>query len=132
VIAAVVARELGRPVKWTESRGGNFQATHHGRGRVQDIEIAEPDGQILGLKVDLLADMGAYPMIITPGTPLLARSCTTASTRWTRTSSPARACSPTSPTDAYRGARAGRGLRDQRIVATAESSIEPMELRRRN
>ena len=40
VLALVVARRLGRPVKWTESRSENYQATTHGRDQVQDIEIA--------------------------------------------------------------------------------------------
>jgi len=137
VIAAVVAREVGRPVKWTESRSENYQATHHGRGQVQDIEIAATrDGKILGLKVDLLADMGAYLMIITPGTPLLGAfmyngiykmdaykfTCTGVFTNMT-------------PTDAYRGAgRPEATYAIERIVddLAAELGIEPMELRRRN
>jgi carbon-monoxide dehydrogenase large subunit len=68
VLALVVARKLGRPVKWTESRSENYQATTHGRDQVQDIEIAATkDGTLLGLKVQLLADMGAYLQLITPG-----------------------------------------------------------------
>lgn len=81
-VALALARRLGRPVKWTESRSEGYQATHHGRGQIQDIEIAATkDGEILGLSVDLLADMGAYLMLITPGIPCSARSCTRGSTR---------------------------------------------------
>src|SRR3954463_9837218 len=71
-IALAVARRLGRPVKWTESRSEGYLATHHGRGVIQDVEIAaNRNGRLLGLKVDLLADMGAYLMLVTPGIPIL-------------------------------------------------------------
>ncbi|MGW6455774.1 xanthine dehydrogenase family protein molybdopterin-binding subunit [Streptomyces sp. NPDC055078] len=136
-LALAVARRLRRPVKWTESRSEGYQATHHGRGQLQDVEIAATrDGDLLGLRVDLLADMGAYLMLITPGTPLLgafmypgiykmnayAFTCTGVFT--TRT-----------PTDAYRGA--GRPEATFAIERTmdelaAELALDPMELRRRN
>ena len=62
----------GRPVKWTESRSEGFQATIHGRDQIQDIEVAATrDGKILGLSVDLIADMGAYLQLVTPGIPVL-------------------------------------------------------------
>ncbi|MEV6172389.1 xanthine dehydrogenase family protein molybdopterin-binding subunit [Streptomyces sp. NPDC051954] len=136
-LALTVARKLGRPVKWTESRSENYLATHHGRGQIQDIEIAATrDGKLLGLKVDLLADMGAYLMIITPGTPLLGAfmypgiykmdaydfTCTGVFT--TRT-----------PTDAYRGAgRPEATFAIERIMddLAAELGLDPLELRRRN
>ncbi|MFD4137712.1 xanthine dehydrogenase family protein molybdopterin-binding subunit [Streptomyces sp. NPDC058572] len=136
-LALAVARRLGRPVKWTESRSEGYQATHHGRGQLQDVEIAATkDGRLLGLHVDLLADMGAYLMLISPATPLLGAfmypgiykmnaytfNCTGVFT--TRT-----------PTDAYRGA--GRPEATFAIERTmdelaAELGLDPMELRRRN
>ena len=72
VIALVLAKRLGRPVRWTESRSEGYQATIHGRDQIQDIEIAaRADGKILGLKVHLFADMGAYLQLVTPGVPIL-------------------------------------------------------------
>ncbi|MCW2778106.1 MAG: carbon monoxide dehydrogenase, partial [Frankiales bacterium] len=45
VLCLVVAKKLGRPIKWTESRSEHYQATVHGRDQLQDIEIAaKPDG----------------------------------------------------------------------------------------
>jgi aerobic carbon-monoxide dehydrogenase large subunit len=71
-ICLVLARKLGVPVKWVEERSENYLATHHGRGQIQDVEIAATeDGKVLGVRVKILVDMGAYLMIITPGTPLL-------------------------------------------------------------
>ncbi|MDT0406714.1 MULTISPECIES: xanthine dehydrogenase family protein molybdopterin-binding subunit [Streptomyces] len=136
-IALAVARRLGRPVKWTESRSEGYLATHHGRGMIQDIEIAaDRDGRLRGLKVDLLADMGAYLMLVTPGVPILGAfmypaiykmdsyefNCTGVFT--TRT-----------PTDAYRGAgRPEATYAIERIMdeLAAELGLDPVELRRRN
>ncbi|MEV0176326.1 xanthine dehydrogenase family protein molybdopterin-binding subunit [Streptomyces sp. NPDC050803] len=136
-IALTLARRLGRPVKWTESRSEGYLATHHGRGMIQDVEIAaDRDGKLLGLKVDLLADMGAYLMLVTPGVPILGAfmypaiykmdsyefHCTGVFT--TRT-----------PTDAYRGAgRPEATYAIERIMdeLAAELGLDPVELRRRN
>jgi carbon-monoxide dehydrogenase large subunit len=71
-ICLVLARKLGVPVKWVEERSENYLATHHGRGQIQDVEIAATEeGEVRGVRVKILVDMGAYLMIITPGTPLL-------------------------------------------------------------
>ena len=72
VLALLLARKLGRPVKWTESRSEGNVAVHHGRDQIQRIRIAaESDGRLRALDVDLLANMGAYLMLVTPGVPLL-------------------------------------------------------------
>ena len=71
-LALLVAKRLGLPVKWTESRGEGNMAAHHGQDQWQQIRIAaDRDGRIRGLAVDLLVDMGAYLMLLTPGIPLL-------------------------------------------------------------
>jgi aerobic carbon-monoxide dehydrogenase large subunit len=137
VLALVVARRLGQPIKWTESRSENYQATIHGRDQIQDIEVcATSDGTMLGLKVELLADMGAYLQLVTPGIPILGAfmfpaiyklkaysfSCTGVFTTKT-------------PTDAYRGAgRPEATYAIERIVdeLAAELGVDPIELRRRN
>jgi carbon-monoxide dehydrogenase large subunit len=136
-VALAIARKLGRPVKWTESRSEGYLATHHGRGMIQDIEVAATrEGRLLGLKVDLLADMGAYLMLVTPGIPILGAfmypaiykmdayefNCTGVFT--TRT-----------PTDAYRGAgRPEATYAIERIMdeLAAEVGLDPVEVRRRN
>jgi carbon-monoxide dehydrogenase large subunit len=137
ILVTQLARKLGRPVKWTETRSEDMVATHHGRDQIQDIEIAATsDGKMLGLKVTLLANMGAYLQIITPGVPLLGMfmypaiykmdaydfTCTGVFTN-------------TTPTDAYRGAgRPEATYAIERIVdeLAAELGMEPMELRKKN
>ena len=71
-LCLAVARKLGKPVKWVEDRSENFLATHHGRGMIQDMEVAATEeGKILGVRATMLSDMGAYLQIVTPGVPLL-------------------------------------------------------------
>jgi len=71
-LCAFLARELGRPVKWCETRSENFLATTHGRDHIQDVEIAAlRDGTITGLKVTSSANLGAYLSTMGPGIPTL-------------------------------------------------------------
>lgn len=71
-ICLAAARRLGRPVKWIEERSEAYLATTHGRGHVQDVEIAATEeGKILGVRFRILVDMGSASQLITPGTPLL-------------------------------------------------------------
>src|SRR5205823_11896072 len=71
-IALAIARRLGRPVKWIENRSEAYLATIHGRDVIQDMELAaDEDGRILGVRATLLADMGAYLQLVSPGIPLL-------------------------------------------------------------
>lgn len=72
VLCVALARRLGRPVRWTEERSENAQATVHGRGQIQDIELAaDAAGKVSAVRVHLVADMGAYLQLVTPGIPLL-------------------------------------------------------------
>lgn len=137
VIALVVARRLGRPIKWTESRSEGYLATIHGRDQIQDIEIAaNRDGTIVGLDVDLKADMGAYLQLVTPGVPLLGAFMFNAiykmaGYRFTCTG----VFTNKTPTDAYRGAgRPEATYAIERIVTdlAAELGMDPMEIRRKN
>jgi carbon-monoxide dehydrogenase large subunit len=66
------AMQLGRPVKWAETRSENFQATTHGRGHVQEVELAaRKDGTILGLRATSWSGMGAYLSTAAPGIPTI-------------------------------------------------------------
>jgi carbon-monoxide dehydrogenase large subunit len=137
VIAVLIARRLGKPVKYTESRSESLMAAHHGRDQIQDITItANRDGTVTGLKVELMADMGAYLGLVTPGVPVLGAfmfnsiykfpayhfACTNVFTTkaWT---------------DAYRGAgrpEATFGIERIMDELAVELDMEPMELRKKN
>jgi aerobic carbon-monoxide dehydrogenase large subunit len=137
VLAMLVARRLGRPVKWTESRSEGNMTVHHGRDQWQRIRIAaDADGRVRGLSVDLLADMGAYLMLVTPGVPLLGAFMFNAIYKMDAYSFRCTGIFTTKmPTDAYRGAgRPEATFGIERIMddLAAELGIEPLELRARN
>ena len=72
LITCFCAMKLKRPVKWTESRSENYQATTHGRDHVQEVELAaRKDGTILGLRATVWAGMGAYLSTAAPGIPTI-------------------------------------------------------------
>ena len=60
----------GRPVKWVEGRRENYQSTIHGRDHITYLEIAaKRDGEVLGLRVKTLANLGGRLSTIGPGVP---------------------------------------------------------------
>lgn len=61
ILTGFASMKLGMPVKWIESRTENFQTMTHGRGQIQEIELAaDANGKILGLRARLIGDAGAY------------------------------------------------------------------------
>ncbi|MER7207180.1 xanthine dehydrogenase family protein molybdopterin-binding subunit [Streptosporangium sp. NPDC000239] len=137
VLALLLTRRLGRPVKWTESRSEGNLTVHHGRDQLQRIRLAaERDGRLRAVQVELLADMGAYLMLVTPGVPLLGAfmyggvykmnaydfTCTGVFTT-------------KMPTDAYRGAgrpEATFAIERAMDELAHELGLDPVEVRRRN
>jgi carbon-monoxide dehydrogenase large subunit len=66
------SKKLGRPVKWSETRSENYQATTHGRNHVQEVELAATsDGRITGLRARVWSGMGAYLSTAAPGIPTI-------------------------------------------------------------
>jgi carbon-monoxide dehydrogenase large subunit len=64
VILGWVARATGQPVRWTETRSENMVAMHHGRASHLEFEIgASRGGKVDALRLNILADAGAYPGI---------------------------------------------------------------------
>ncbi|GLZ32764.1 carbon-monoxide dehydrogenase large subunit [Lentzea sp. NBRC 105346] len=136
-LCVLAARRMGRPVKWTESRTESMLCAHHGRDQIQKITLAaRRDGTVTGLKVELLADMGAYLRLVTPGIPILGAFmyggiykipaykfvCTNVFTNKT-------------PTDAYRGAgRPEATFAIERMMdeLAVELDVDPMKLRQQN
>jgi aerobic carbon-monoxide dehydrogenase large subunit len=137
VLAVLLTRKLGRPVKWTESRSEGNMTVHHGRDQWQRIRIAaDSDGRIRGLSVDLLADMGAYLMLVTPGIPLLGAFMYPAIYKMDAYSFRCTGVFTTKmPTDAYRGAgRPEATFAIERIMdeLAADLGLDPLQLRERN
>jgi len=69
VLIPYLAMRLRRPVRWIEERRENMLA-YHGRGHSLDIEAAvRRDGVLLGIRVHVVADIGAYFLLTTPSAP---------------------------------------------------------------
>jgi aerobic carbon-monoxide dehydrogenase large subunit len=137
VLALLITRKLGRPVKWTESRSEGNMTVHHGRDQWQYIKLAaDNDGRIRGLDVDLLADMGAYLMLVTPGVPLLGAFMFPGIYKMDGYSFRCRGVFTTKmPTDAYRGAgRPEATFAIERIMdeLADQLGLDPFEVRERN
>src|SRR4029077_15535360 len=65
-VAAAIAQPLGIPGTWGKDRSEGFVATTHGRDILGYIDLAaKRDGTVLGLKLRLIADIGAYNMLLT-------------------------------------------------------------------
>jgi carbon-monoxide dehydrogenase large subunit len=137
VLAILIARRLSKPVKWTESRTEGNLSVHHGRDQWQRIKIAaDQDGRVRGLSVDLLADMGGYLMLLTPGIPVLGAFMFPAIYKMDAYSFKCTGVFTTKmPTDAYRGAgRPEATFAIERIMdeLAVELGMEPLALRERN
>ncbi|HEY3715940.1 MAG TPA: xanthine dehydrogenase family protein molybdopterin-binding subunit [Jatrophihabitantaceae bacterium] len=136
-LCTLVARRLGKPVKYTESRSESLMSAHHGRDQIQDITItARRDGTMTGLDVHILSDMGAYLRLVTPGIPILGAFMYNAIYKFDAYRFVCDGVFTTkTPTDAYRGAgRPEATFAIERIVdeLAAELGLDPMDLRRRN
>ncbi|MFC7596281.1 xanthine dehydrogenase family protein molybdopterin-binding subunit [Terrabacter sp. GCM10028922] len=132
-----VARRLGKPCKYTETRSESILSAHHGRDQIQKLTLAaEKDGRVTGLKVELLADLGAYVAIVGGGVPVLGAwmfnsiykfdayqfNCQTVLTNKTWV-------------DAYRGAgrpEATYGIERLMDELAVEVGVDPLEIRAKN
>ncbi len=137
VLALLVARRLGKPVKWTETRSESLMTAHHGRDQIQYIDIAaDREGNVKGLRVRLLADMGAYLRLITPGVPALGAFMFPAIYKFPAYRFECDGVFTNKvPTDAYRGAgRPEATFAIERIMdeLAVELDMDPLELRRKN
>ena len=134
----LAAKQLGRPVKWTDERSDSFLSDSHGRDHETDAELAlDKDGKFLAVRARVYGNLGAYlsnaatlPSTVNTtkntigvyATPLIE---VTSSCMFTNTT----------PVGPYRGAGRPEGnYYMERLVdtAAAEMGIDPIELRRRN
>ncbi|MFF4990601.1 xanthine dehydrogenase family protein molybdopterin-binding subunit [Streptosporangium saharense] len=137
VLALLLTRRIGRPVKWTESRSEGNLTVHHGRDQLQRIRLAaERDGRLRAVQVELLADMGAYLMLVTPGVPLLGAFMYNGIYKMDAYDFTCTGVFTTKmPTDAYRGAgrpEATFAIERAMDELAHELGLDPVEVRRRN
>jgi len=132
-----LAMTLDRPVKWTETRRENFMASIQGRDQIGVMELAlKRDGTILGLRYDVIADMGAYYQLLTPAIPtltglMLCGAYKIPAVRMTKKA----VFTNKMCTDAYRGAGRPEAtflLERMMDLAAKELGMDPAEIRRKN
>lgn len=133
-----LAKEVGRPVRWTGDRSESFLADTHGRDHLTTVKMAlDEKGTFLGMKVDTTANMGAYLSNYATSIPTyfyatLLSGCYKTPAIYVNVRS---VFTTTAPVDAYRGAgRPEAAYLIERIVdvAAQEMGMDPIELRRHN
>ncbi|HEY2689362.1 MAG TPA: xanthine dehydrogenase family protein molybdopterin-binding subunit [Streptosporangiaceae bacterium] len=135
-MVAWVARELGRPARWTETRYENLIAMTHGRAQQQTVTIGgRRDGTVLAYRLEIVQDSGAYvrigamlpflTILMTPGPYAIPRAESVAKSLVTTTTA----------LGAYRGAgrpEATAALERAIDLFAAEIGLDPADVRRRN
>jgi carbon-monoxide dehydrogenase large subunit len=137
VLSLLIARRLGKPVKWTETRSESLMSAHHGRDQIQYIDIAsDREGNVKGLRCRILSDMGAYLRLVSPGVPVLGAFMYVGIYKFPAYRFDCHGIfTNKTPTDAYRGAgRPEATFAIERIMdeLAVELDMDPMELRRKN
>jgi carbon-monoxide dehydrogenase large subunit len=135
-LVAWLAKRVGRPVRWTETRSENMTGMLQGRAQLQTITIGgRRDGTVLAYRLDVLADAGGYPAL---GTflPFFTRQMAPGVYDIPKVESRARVLvTTTTPTGAYRGAgrpEATAAIERAMDLFAAEIGMDPAEVRRRN
>ena len=138
IVIAMIAKQLGRSVKWIETRQENYLATNHGRDHIQDVEImGNRDGTITGRRATVYANQGAhlsfFASLIPSGLFALMHSGPY--------TTPNVSCkvygtfTNTTPVDAYRGAGRPEAtfiLERMTDMFAQEIGMDPAEVRRKN
>ncbi|EGD42134.1 carbon monoxide dehydrogenase, large subunit [Nocardioidaceae bacterium Broad-1] len=137
MIVFALARRLGKPVKYTETRSESLLSAHHGRDQIQKLTLsATKDGQVTGLKVELDANLGAYVAIVGGGVPVLGAFMFNAIYKFPAYQFNCQThFTNTTWTDAYRGAgRPEATYAVERLMdeLAAEVGVDPLEIREKN
>ncbi len=132
------SKRVGRPIKWTADRSEAFLTDAHGRDHVTVAEMAmDKDGKFLAMRVNTIANMGAYLSTFASSVPTILYATLLAGQYTT----PVIYCNVkavftnTAPVDAYRGAgRPEATYVVERLVeqAARDMQLDPAEIRRRN
>jgi aerobic carbon-monoxide dehydrogenase large subunit len=136
VVTCWIAKQLGRPARWTETRMENLVGMTHGRAQQQRVTIGGTrDGTVLAYRLEILQDSGAYPkfgpflpsltILMTPGPYRIPRAESWATSVVTNTT----------PIGAYRGAgrpEAAAAIDRAMDLFAAAAGVDPAAVRRKN
>ncbi|MEA2296438.1 MAG: aerobic carbon-monoxide dehydrogenase large subunit, partial [Solirubrobacteraceae bacterium] len=136
-VCCFAARKLGRPVKWTETRTEHMMTSHHGRDQIDHVKIGvKRDGTITGIQCDIIADLGAYYLLLTPFIPSFGAFVASGCYKIPRVrTNIVGVFTNKFPTDAIRGAGRPEATHWIELMieqAAAELGMDRTELRRKN
>jgi len=136
-LASHLALTLGRPIRWISTRSEDFVTTNQGRDQVMTSELAlKRDGTLLGLKVRVVGNMGAYLNALSAIPPLRMMAMAPGCYQIRNCSVEVLAVfTNTVPTGPYRGAgRPESVLNIERLIdkAAQELGMDRLEIRRKN
>jgi aerobic carbon-monoxide dehydrogenase large subunit len=131
-----LARRVGRPLKWTETRSESMVGLGHGRAQIQDVEMGGTrDGKVLAYRLTVLQDAGGYPSM---GAllPFMTRMMVSGVYEIPKVEFNSQSVlTNTTPVSAYRGAgrpEATAAIERTMDLFAAEVGLDPAEVRRRN
>ncbi len=132
-----LAKRMGTPIKWIESRRENAGTMTHGRDQVGDYEVAvKKDGTVLAIKSKTVADIGSYLQLNTPAIPTLTGSMLSGCYNLKAIRMDLKGVyTHKMSTDAYRGAgRPEATYTVERLmdIIAFELGLDPVEVRRKN
>ena len=132
------ARQLGRPVKWTDERSGSFVSDHHGRAQDMVMEVAfDENAHILAMRLTGYGNMGGYLAQFGPLLPTGNQVKNITSIYRTPLIEVATKCvfTNTNFVSAYRGAGRPEGnyyVERALDLAATELGVDRLDLRKRN
>ncbi|HYS17015.1 MAG TPA: xanthine dehydrogenase family protein molybdopterin-binding subunit [Candidatus Binatia bacterium] len=137
LLLALLARRLAVPVKWIETRREHLLSTAHAREQWHDIELAaRRDGTILGMRAEVLADLGAYARSLGVLCPSITAASLPGPYRFRNYACRVRvALTSKAPAAAYRGAGQPEAVfATERAIddLARELGLDPADVRRRN
>jgi carbon-monoxide dehydrogenase large subunit len=136
ILVCFASRELGRPVKFTETRRESPHSTIQGRGWVATATITGTrDGEVLGYELHGVCDMGAYTQNFTVAIPFLGVFVGSGQYKFPTHMKLDCVTTHTMTTDAYRGAGRPEAIYYlERILDNYAAAIgmDPADVRRMN
>jgi carbon-monoxide dehydrogenase large subunit len=135
-MVAWLARKLGRPTRWTETRSESMIALPHGRAQSHELTLGGTrDGTILAYRVDITQDAGAYPQVGS-FVPMLTGLLSSGVYAIPRIENTARSVvTNTTPVTTFRGAgrpEAAQSIERMVDLFASEIGMDPVEVRRKN
>jgi aerobic carbon-monoxide dehydrogenase large subunit len=137
IVAAALARELGRPIRWMSTRTEDLLTTIQARAAVTEAQGAvTADGEIVGLKARAVFDLGAHLLSLSLVPPMSASTHIFGPYRIQNAELLSLGVyTNTAPTGPYRGSGRPVGVYlIERVMdeAARATGLDPVEIRRRN